>query len=98
VSTRASRTRRKPSEPARYPKGIRRAGPHRTGRACFLRAQRRSRELSWQKSESGRQTGRSFATDQEWVEWYFAGGGIQEYPEPDINRWYADLKEQVVIA
>jgi len=44
-----------------------------------------------------RLTGRSFATDREWVDWYFAGRGIQEYPEPDMDRWYADLKEQVVI-
>lgn len=42
-------------------------------------------------------TGRSFATDREWVDWYFAGGGIEEYPEPDINRWYAELKQQVII-
>jgi hypothetical protein len=44
-----------------------------------------------------RLTGHSFATDREWVEWYHAGGGIREYPEPDIDQWYADLKEQVVI-
>jgi hypothetical protein len=46
----------------------------------------------------GRLTGRSFATDREWVDWYFAGGGIQEYPEPDFKQWHTELKEQVVIA
>ena len=45
----------------------------------------------------GRLTGRSFATDREWVDWYFAGGGVQEYPEPEIDRWHADLMKQVVI-
>jgi hypothetical protein len=45
-----------------------------------------------------RLTGRSFATDREWVDWYFAGGGIQQYPEPDFKQWHADLKEQLVIA
>ncbi len=46
----------------------------------------------------GRLTGRSFATDREWVDWYFAGGGIREYSEPDFKQWHADLKEQVAIA
>jgi hypothetical protein len=45
-----------------------------------------------------RLTGRSFATDKEWVEWYDKGGGFREYPEPDFNQWYAELKAQVVIA
>jgi hypothetical protein len=43
----------------------------------------------------GRLTGRSFTTDREWVDWYFADGGIQEYPESDFKQWYADLKEQM---
>ncbi len=42
-------------------------------------------------------TGYSFATDREWVDWYDRGEGIQQYPEPDFDRWYADLKAQVVI-
>jgi hypothetical protein len=45
-----------------------------------------------------RLTGQSLATDREWVDWYFAGGGIQEYPEPDFKQWHAELNEQVVIA
>jgi hypothetical protein len=39
-------------------------------------------------------TGRSFPTDKEWVEWYDRGGGIQEYPEPDIDRWHEELQAQ----
>lgn len=46
----------------------------------------------------GSLSGRSFATDQEWVQWYFDGGGIREYPEPGFKRWHADLKERIVIA
>jgi hypothetical protein len=46
----------------------------------------------------GRLTGQSFTTDREWVDWYFAGAGILEYPEPDFGQWQADLKEQEVIA
>jgi hypothetical protein len=45
----------------------------------------------------GRLTGHSFATDGEWVEWYDTGGGREACPEPDFDRWYADLKAQVVI-
>jgi hypothetical protein len=44
-----------------------------------------------------RLTGRSFATDREWVDWYFAGDGIREYPEPDFKQWHADLKEQDIV-
>jgi hypothetical protein len=43
-------------------------------------------------------TARSFATDKEWVEWYDTGGGVSQYPEPNFDQWYADLKAQVVIA
>ncbi len=43
----------------------------------------------------GRLTGQSFATDREWVDWYYAGVGIQEYRKPDFKRWHADLKGQV---
>jgi hypothetical protein len=43
-------------------------------------------------------TGRSFATDKECVEWYDKGGGIREYPQPDFNQWYGELKAPVVIA
>ena len=45
----------------------------------------------------GRLTGRSFASDREWVEWYVKDGGIEEYPEPDFKEWYADLKQQVAV-
>ncbi len=44
-----------------------------------------------------RLTGRSDVTDKEWVDWYGRGGGIQQYPEPDFDQWYADLKAQVVL-
>lgn len=44
-----------------------------------------------------RLTGRSFITDQEWVDWYDQRGGNQEYPQPDFEKWLADLKAQVVI-
>jgi hypothetical protein len=44
----------------------------------------------------GRLTGRSFATDEEWVAWHDSTG-IREYPEPDFNQWHADLQSQVVI-
>ena len=30
-----------------------------------------------------------------WVDWYFAGDGILEYPKPDFEQWHADLKAQV---
>jgi len=43
-------------------------------------------------------TGRSFTTDKEWVAWYEKGGGVAQYPEPDFDQWYADLRAQVVIA
>ena len=39
-----------------------------------------------------RLTGLAFATDQEWVLWYDNEGGNTDFPEPDINLWYADLK------
>lgn len=45
-----------------------------------------------------RLTGRSFATDKAWVDWYDRDGGAQQYPEPDFDQWHADLKAQVVIA
>jgi hypothetical protein len=43
-----------------------------------------------------RLTGHGFATDREWVAWY-DGTGVKEYPQPDFDKWYADLKAQVVI-
>jgi hypothetical protein len=43
-----------------------------------------------------RLTGRSFATDREWVDWY-ATHGVRQYPEPDFHQWHAELKAQVVI-
>lgn len=46
----------------------------------------------------GRLTGRSFATDKEWVEWYEMGGGVARYPEPNLEQWYAELNAQVVLA
>jgi hypothetical protein len=46
----------------------------------------------------GRLTGRSFATDQVWVRWYFTGGGMREYPEPDFKQWQAELQEQLASA
>lgn len=37
-------------------------------------------------------TGLSFKTDKEWVDWYDARGGSSQFPEPDFNAWYSDLK------
>jgi hypothetical protein len=40
-------------------------------------------------------TGLDFASDQEWVEWYFSPGpasGQKLYPEPDFKQWLADLQ------
>lgn len=39
-----------------------------------------------------RLTGRSFATDEEWVQWYYGGEGQRLYPEPDFDAWYEELK------
>jgi hypothetical protein len=39
----------------------------------------------------GRLTGESYATDAEWVRWYYELGGEQRFPEPDMNAWYRDL-------
>jgi hypothetical protein len=43
-----------------------------------------------------RLTGRSFATDQEWVDWY-ESVGAEQYPAPDFASWRADMKAQVII-
>jgi hypothetical protein len=40
-----------------------------------------------------RLTGLSLATNREWVAWY-RREGEQQYPEPDLNQWFADLKAQ----
>jgi hypothetical protein len=40
----------------------------------------------------GRFTGRSFATDREWVNWY-DGDGKNQFPEPDMDAWYENLKD-----
>jgi hypothetical protein len=37
-------------------------------------------------------TGKSFATDAEWVRWYRDGGGAARFPEPNYDDWYEDLK------
>ena len=37
-------------------------------------------------------TGKSFETDQQWVDWYFDGGGEAEYPLVDIETWKKDLQ------
>ena len=42
-----------------------------------------------------RLTGRSFATDREWVGWHFADGGMQEYPEPPFM---ISMRVKVVLA
>jgi hypothetical protein len=42
-------------------------------------------------------TERNFSSDKEWVEWYDQGGGIREYPEPDIEQWYGELRAQFAI-
>ena len=39
-----------------------------------------------------RLTGVSYQTDSEWVNWYDLSGGKQQFPEPDIDAWYEDLK------
>jgi hypothetical protein len=57
-------------------------------------AQQQSQAMRYALS---RLTGRSFTTDQEWVDWYDKGGGAQEYPKPDFKKWRAELKAQVVI-
>jgi hypothetical protein len=36
-------------------------------------------------------TGQSYATDAEWLQWYDSVGSAT-YPEPDFDKWYADLK------
>jgi hypothetical protein len=46
------------------------------------------------RSALQRFTGRSFATDAEWVKWYDEMGGKDEYPKPDFEQWYAELKAQ----
>jgi hypothetical protein len=40
-----------------------------------------------------RLTGVSFATDREWIDWYDNHGGSSQFPEPDIDAWYLDLKK-----
>lgn len=42
-------------------------------------------------------TGKEFPTDEEWVHWYDQGGGVQQYPEPDIHRWYEELRARFTI-
>jgi len=37
-------------------------------------------------------SGLEFTSDQEWVTWYHDGPGKTEFPEPDLDSWYADLK------
>lgn len=37
-------------------------------------------------------TGKLFETDQQWVDWYFEGGGEAEYPLVDIETWKKDLQ------
>jgi hypothetical protein len=39
-----------------------------------------------------RLTGRMFNTDREWTNWYFDGPGKAEFPQPDFDAWYADMK------
>lgn len=38
-------------------------------------------------------TGRPYQTDKDWVDWYDTAGGSSQFPEPNINEWYADLKK-----
>jgi hypothetical protein len=40
----------------------------------------------------GRLTGLHFETDQDWVQWYDNAGGKSEYPVPDFDAWYEELK------
>jgi hypothetical protein len=58
-------------------------------------AEQQSRALRYALN---RLTGRSFTTNGQWVDWYDKGGGSGQYPEPDFQQWYADLKAQVVIS
>jgi hypothetical protein len=44
-----------------------------------------------------RLTGNSFSTNQEWLKWYDVGGGSKDFPDPDMNRWYEDLKVQIIL-
>ena len=39
-----------------------------------------------------RLTGLPLNTDKEWVDWYFNGPGKDDFPEPDFDSWYADMK------
>jgi hypothetical protein len=57
------------------------------------------REGTCSKSQSAalryalsRFTGLAYATDRKWVHWYYKAGGRTEFPEPDINAWFTDLK------
>lgn len=61
---------------------------------CIRGLQKRT--IGDQRSEAlryalARLTGESFQTNQEWVQWYGRTGRIS-YPEPDFDRWLADLK------
>jgi hypothetical protein len=40
----------------------------------------------------GRLTGLTHASNADWIAWYDHGGSAQ-YPEPDFDRWYDDLKK-----
>lgn len=37
-------------------------------------------------------TGQTFATDRDWIDWYFDGPGDREFPEPEFDAWYADMQ------
>ena len=41
-------------------------------------------------------TGKEYRTDKEWVKWYerglFQTPAKRMYPEPDLEKWLADLK------
>jgi glycolate oxidase iron-sulfur subunit len=39
-------------------------------------------------------TDQEFPTDREWVEWYFRGGGLQAFPEPDFDAWVREEREK----
>jgi hypothetical protein len=39
-------------------------------------------------------TGKDFQEDREWISWYYENEGFKEYPEPDLDKWYEELKKE----
>ena len=39
-------------------------------------------------------TGQDFQNDRKWINWYYDGQGIKDFPEPDFDKWYKELREE----